>query len=107
MAKRQKVKETGRKFKQRTIKPRSMDIGEVLEGRIISIVAGSLSDILTLVDDNGEIHRLWMSTVLSQAITQGDIMSFARIEYKGEVTSKSSGRPVHDYEIGIAPPDGA
>jgi len=102
MARKQKIKRGKRDYTIRTEKPRTMKKGEVLEGRIISIVEGHLSPILTICDDNGEVHRLWMSTVLEQAITPGDVGSFAQITYKGEVKSQG-GRPVHDYEVGIAP----
>lgn len=104
MAKKRKVTRSRRDYTVRTMKPRTMKKGEILEGRIISIVEGHLSPILTICDDNGEVHRLWMSTVLEQAITPGDVGSFARITYKGEVKSQG-GRPVHDYEVAIAPPD--
>ncbi len=97
----EKVKPSGREYSERIVKPRSMEEGEVLEGKLLAIQQGGNSKVLLLLCDGGVMERIWSSTVLDNALTQNDIGRFVRIEYVGKTTSKSSGRPVKEYKVGV------
>jgi len=93
--KQEKVK---RKYETRTVKPESMEVGEVIEGRLLDIQPGKLSDILCIAVPGQGIKRLWSSTVLANSINRQDVGKFVKIKYKGQEQS-SGGRDVKIYDV--------
>lgn len=93
-----KQEKTKRKWQVRTVKPESMEEGEVVEGRLLDIQPGKLSDILCIHVPGQGIKRLWSSTVLANSINRQDVGKFVKIKYKGEEKS-SGGRDVKVYDV--------
>lgn len=89
-----------RKYQVRTVKPESMEKGEVIEGRLLDIQPGKLSDILCIAVEGQGIKRLWSSTVLANSIGRLDIGKYVKIKYKGEEQS-SGGRDVKIYDVWV------
>lgn len=96
----QAKKQVKRKYEVRTVKPESMEKGEVLEGRLLDIQDGTMSDVLCIAVDGQGIKRIWQTTVLANSITRLDIGKYVKIKYKGEETSKS-GRDVKIYDVAV------
>ena len=95
-----KQEKTKRKWQVRTVKPESMEVGEVVEGRLLDIQPGKLSDILCIAVAGQGIKRLWSSTVLANSINRQDVGKFVKIKYKGEEQS-SGGRDVKIYDVWV------
>jgi len=89
-----------RKYEVRTVKPVSLEKGEIVEGRLLDIQDGTMSDVLCIAVDGQGIKRLWSSTVLANAITRLDIGKYVKITYKGEERSKA-GRDVKIYDVWV------
>lgn len=94
----QKPEKGKRKWETRTVKPVSMNVGEIIEGRLLDIQDGKLSDILCIAVQGQGIKRIWSSTVLANSINRMDVGKFVRITYKGEEKS-SGGRDVKIYDV--------
>jgi len=86
------------KWQVRTVKPDSMVVGEIIEGRLLDIQPGKLSDILCITVPGQGIKRIWSSTVLANSINRLDIGKLVKIKYKGEEQS-SGGRDVKIYDV--------
>jgi len=93
-----KEEKTKTKWQVRTVKPESMEEGEVIEGRLLDIQPGKLSDILCIHVPGQGIKRIWSSTVLANSINRQDIGKQVKIKYKGEEKS-SGGRDVKIYDV--------
>lgn len=93
-----KEKPAKHKWVVRTVKPDSMEEGECIEGKLLDIQEGKLSDILCIKVDGVGIKRIWSSTVLANAINRLDIGKYVKITYKGEEQS-SAGRDVKIYDV--------
>lgn len=89
-----------RKYQVRTVKPESMEKGEVVEGRLLDIQAGSMSDILCIYVAGQGIKRIWLTTVLANAINRQDIGRYVKIKYKGDEPTKS-GRDVKVFDVWV------
>lgn len=89
-----------RKYQQRTVKPESLEVNEVVEGRLLDIQDGTMSDVLCIAVQGQGIKRLWQTTVLSNSISRLDIGKYIKIKYKGEETSKA-GRDVKIYDVWV------
>lgn len=96
----QKPETKKRKWQVRTVKPESLEVGEVVEGRLLDIQPGKLSDILCIAVPGQGIKRVWSSTVLANSIGRLDIGKFVKIKYKGEEQS-SGGRDVKIYDVWV------
>ena len=94
----QKPEKTKRRWQVRTVKPESMEINEVVEGRLLDIQPGKLSDILCIHVPGQGIKRIWSSTVLANSVNRQDVGKFVKIKYKGEEKS-SGGRDVKIYDV--------
>lgn len=93
-----KQERTKTKWQVRTVKPESMDIGEVIEGRLLDIQPGKLSDIFCIHVPGQGVKRIWSSTVLANSINRQDVGKQIKIKYKGEEKS-SGGRNVKIYDV--------
>lgn len=102
-----KVKETPkakdkpkRKYQQRTVKPESLEVGETVEGRLLDIQDGKMSDVLCIAVLGQGIKRIWQTTVLANSISRLDIGKYVKIKYKGEEQS-SGGRDVKIFDVWV------
>lgn len=88
-------------YESRIVPPRVMEEGEEIEGVLVAITKGGQTPVLVIRDSNGEIHRIWSSTVLENALTPQDIGKEIFLRYKGKSNTKQ-GRNVKEYDVGVA-----
>lgn len=100
MAKQEKSK-SKLNYEQRIVKPRAMAEGEELEGKLLAIQQGGNTKVLLILCEGGVLERIWSSTVLDNALMPADIGKRIHLKYIGKTVSKSTGRPVKEYEVGV------
>ncbi|MDP1570797.1 MAG: hypothetical protein Q8L86_12435 [Vicinamibacterales bacterium] len=88
-------------------KGQSLVEGQVIEGIYVAVnrnVGANKSNVYVLETAEGDKVGVWGNTVLDTKFEQIELNSKVGIEYLGSKTSKKSGKPYHDFFVGIEAP---
>lgn len=82
------------------MKPRSLEEGETVVGRLESIRPGKFGNVLGLDKGDGKLYYIYSSTQLDQIMTPASIGKTFRITYEGmEKTSSGQDVRLHKVEV--------